>query len=208
MELAVFNKEGEDTGKKVSFDEAVFGINPNDHAIYLDVKRIMKNRRQGTSKAKERAEIKGSTRKIKRQKGTGTARAGSLKSPIFRTGGRIFGPRPQSYDNKLNKQVIKLARKSALSYKLKDKVVTVLEEFNMDRPKTKSYVDMLNKLQLNSKKSLFIVSEQDNNLFLSCRNIPNTRLITCDQVTTYDIMDAHHIVIGEKAIEKVQQILG
>src|SRR3989304_9357871 len=167
MKVAVFNKEGEDTGKKIDLSKAIFGIEPNDHAIYLDVKRYLANKRQGTHKSKERSEVAGSTRKIKRQKGTGTARAGSIKSPVFRGGGRVFGPSPKDYGIKINKKVTQLARKSALTYKAKDKNVKVVEDFAFEAPKTKEFVKILNNLKISDKKSLLVLSEQNKNLYLS-----------------------------------------
>src|SRR5680860_597236 len=170
MELSVLNIEGKDTGRKVTLNDQIFGIEPNDHAIYLDVKQYMANQRQGTSKSKERGEIRGSTRKIKKQKGTGTARAGSIKSPLFRGGGTVFGPRPRNYGFKLNKKVKQLARKSALTYKANEMSIMVLEDFNLEGPKTKEMVAIKSNLQLADKKSLFVVPVENNNIYLSSRN--------------------------------------
>ena len=182
MKVAVLDITGKETGRKVDLSDDVFGIEPNEHAIYLDVKQYMANQRQGTHKAKERAEITGSTKKIKRQKGTGTARAGSIKSPVFRGGGRIFGPRPRNYGFKLNKKVKQLARKSALSYKAKDNQITVLEAFSFDEPKTKNYTSLLTSLSLNEGKSLLVLDSSNENIYLSARNIKNAKVITADQL--------------------------
>jgi len=172
MELTVLNIKGEDTGRKVKLDDSVFGIEPNDHAIYLDAKQYMANRRQGTHDSRERSDLKGSTRKIKRQKGTGTARFGDIKNPIFRGGGRVFGPHPRDYRFKLNKKVKLLARLSALSYKVKDEGIIVIEDFKLDAPRTKDYIHILESLKLNDKKSLMVLKESDKNIYLSARNVP------------------------------------
>ena len=206
MEVAVKNIQGEETGRSVTLQDAIFGIEPNDHAIYLDVKQYMANQRQGTHKAKERAEIAGSTKKIKRQKGTGTARAGSIKSPVFRGGGRIFGPRPRDYSFKLNKKVKQLARKSALTYKAKDSQITILEAFDFDAPKTKNYVSLLSSLALADGKSLLVLDNIQKNVYLSARNLPNTKVITADKLTTYEILDARHLIMSEKAVEILEGI--
>jgi len=203
MELAVYNKEGVDTGRTVSLDDAIFGIEPNDHAIYLDVKQYLANQRQGTHKSKERWEIRGSTRKIKRQKGTGTARAGSLKSPVFVGGGRIFGPKPRDYSFKLNKKVKVLARISALAYKAKNQGIVVLEDFQMDAPKTKDFVQMQKNLQIDGKKSLFVFAESNKNVYMSSRNLQKTKVITLSDLNTYNIMDASVLVISENTINKI-----
>jgi large subunit ribosomal protein L4 len=174
----------------LSFKESVFAVEPNDHAIYLDVKQYLANKRQGTHKAKERAEIAGSTRKIKRQKGTGTARAGSIKSPLFRGGGRVFGPRPRSYEFKLNKKLKKVARKSALSLKVKNENLIVLEDFNFEAPKTKEFVQLSKNLQIDNKKTLLVLSEQNNNVYLSSRNLQYSKVVTISELNTYDIMNA------------------
>jgi large subunit ribosomal protein L4 len=176
MELAVFNKTGKETGRKVELMDTIFSIEPNDHAIYLDVKQHLANKRQGTHKSKERNEIAGSTRKLKKQKGTGGARAGSIKSPLFTGGGRVFGPQPRDYSFKLNKKVKQLARKSALSYKAKNNEITVLEDFSLDAPKTKDYMAVLANLQINGKKSLVVLNEPNKNIYLSSRNLSGTRL--------------------------------
>jgi large subunit ribosomal protein L4 len=207
MELSVIKYTGEDTGRKVSLTDAVFNIEPNDHAIYLDVKQFLANQRQGTHKSKERAEVAGSTKKIKKQKGTGTARAGSIKSPVFRGGGRVFGPQPRDYSFKLNKKVKVLARKSALTYKAKDQQIAVLEDFNFEAPKTKSYIDLLTKLALTEKKTLLVLSEPNKNIVLSGRNLKNTKVTTADQLNTYDVLHADNLVLLESSVEKIQNLL-
>ena len=185
----------------------MFGIEPNDHAVYLDVKQYLANQRQGTHKAKERAEIVGSTRKIKRQKGTGTARAGSIKSPIFKGGGRVFGPRPRSYSFKLNKNVKRLARKSALSIKANDKAIVVLEDFQMEAPKTNEFTGMLKSLGLDGKKSLFVLGESNNNVYLSSRNLKGTEVVTNSELSTYKIMNANSLVLFEGSLEGIESTL-
>jgi len=205
MELAVYNKEGKDTGRTVSLSDAIFGVEPNDHAIYLDVKQYLANQRQGTHKAKERWEIARSTRKIKRQKGTGGARAGSLKSPVFVGGGRIFGPLPRDYSFKLNKKVKQLARLSALSHKAKNQGIVVLEDFTMETPKTKEFAQVQKNLQIADKKSLFVFAEPNNNLFLSSRNLQKTKIVTLSGLNTYNIMDASVLVFSESSIHVLQQ---
>ena len=207
MEIVVKSPQGEETGRSVTLDDAIFGIKPNDHAIYLDVKQYLANQRQGTHKAKERAEIAGSTKKIKRQKGTGTARAGSIKSPIFRGGGRVFGPRPRDYGFKLNRKLKQLARRSALSYKAQQEQITVLENLTLDAPKTKQYLDLLNGLSLSDHKSLLVTKEVNKNVLLSARNIRHTRVTTAAQLNTYEILHATHLVISEDAVEAIQQSL-
>lgn len=200
MELSVLNIKGEDTGKKVTVSEEIFGIEPNTHAIYLDVKLYLANQRQGTHKSKERAEVSHSTRKIKRQKGTGGARAGSIKSPVFVGGGRIFGPRPRDYGFKINKKVKVLARISALSVKAKSDAISILESFTFDAPKTKSYLNVLSSLSLSNKKTLLILPAVDSNVYLSSRNIPKTKVTTVDSVNTYDLMNADRLLISESAL--------
>ncbi len=207
MNIAVVKNNGEDTGRKVSLSKDIFSIEPNDHAIYLDVKRYLANQRQGTHKTKERADIVGSTRKIKKQKGTGTARAGSIKSPIFRGGGRVFGPRPRDYSIKLNKKVKALARKSALSYKAIDKAISVLEDFSFEAPKTKEYLELLKSLSLNEKKTLLVLPASDKNIVLSGRNIKNTKIITADQINTYDVLNADTLMLVESSVEKIEKSL-
>ena len=207
MNVAVVKNNGEDTGRKVSLSKDIFSIDPNDHAIYLDVKQYLANQRQGTHKSKERADIVGSTRKIKKQKGTGTARAGSIKSPIFRGGGRVFGPRPRDYSFKLNKKVKALARKSALSYKAKDKAISILEDFTFEAPKTKDYLAMLNSLSLNDKKTLLVLPQSDKNIVLSARNVQNAKITTAEQLNTYDVLNADTLVILESSVEKIEKTL-
>lgn len=208
MELSVLNKQGEDTGRKINLPDEIFNIEPNDHAIYLDVKQYLANQRQGTHKAKERAEIIGSTKKIKRQKGTGTARAGSIKSPIFRGGGRVFGPRPRDYGFKVNKKTKVLARKSVLTYKAQENHITVLEQFSMESPKTKDYLSFLTNLELNNKKTLFIVSDTDKNLYLSSRNLKHAKVTLADSLNTYELLNCDNLIISEKSLENIQISLG
>jgi large subunit ribosomal protein L4 len=205
MELSVLNIEGKETGRKVTLNDQIFGIEPSDHAIYLDVKQYMANQRQGTHKSKERAEITGSTRKIKKQKGTGTARAGSIKSPIFRGGGTIFGPRPRNYGFKLNKKVKQLARKSALTYKASEQSILVLEDFNFEGPKTKELVAIKTNLQLVDKKSLFVLPVENNNIYLSSRNLQDVSVVIASELSTYQILNAKTIVVLEGAVEKIEE---
>ncbi len=205
MELTVLNIAGEDTGKKVELKDTIFGLEPNDHAIYLEVKQLLANKRQGTHKSKERSEVVGSTKKIKRQKGTGTARAGDIKSPIFRGGGRTFGPSPRDYRFKLNKKVKRLARFSALSYKAKLNEIKILEDFNFEAPKTKDYVSMINNLEVDSKKSLLVIAQPNRNLVLSSRNIPGTEVITLSELNTYKIMNASALLFVESSLNQLQE---
>ena len=207
MDVAVLKYSGEKTSKKVSLADDVFGIEPNDHAIYLDVKSYLANQRQGTHKSKQRNEVAGSSKKIKKQKGTGGARAGNIKNPQFKGGGRIFGPTPRDYSFKLNKKVKDLARKSALSYKAKDNSIAVLEDFNFESAKTKQYLSLLSALSLADKKTLLILPETNKNIVLSGRNIQNTKIITADQVSTYDVMNADNVIFVESAISKVENLL-
>ncbi|WP_297792607.1 50S ribosomal protein L4 [uncultured Eudoraea sp.] len=207
MKVAVLDVKGKETGRKVDLSDAVYKIEPNNHAIYLDVKQYMAHQRQGTHKAKERAEIVGSTRKIKKQKGTGTARAGSIKSPIFRGGGRIFGPRPKDYTQKLNKNLKRLARKSALSLKNQDKAIMVVEDFNFDSPKTKEFVQVLKSLGLENKKSLFVLGDSNNNVYLSSRNLKGYEVVTNSELSTYKILNANQIVLLEGSIEGIESNL-
>jgi large subunit ribosomal protein L4 len=200
MKLKIIDIQGKDTGKTVTLNKEVFEVEPNDHAIYLDVKQHMANRRQGTHKAKERSDVAGSRRKIKKQKGTGTARAGDIKNPLFRGGGRVFGPRPRDYSFKLNKKVKRLARVSALSYKAKGKAISILDEIKFETGKTKEYVQMLENLKLDDKKTLFVVNEQNNNLYLSSRNLRGTKVVTFDRLSTYDIMESQQIVFDSAAV--------
>ncbi len=203
MKVAVVDINGKETGRKADLSDAVFGIEPNKHAVYLDVKHYLANQRQGTHKAKERGEITGSTRKIKKQKGTGTARAGSIKSPVFRGGGRVFGPRPRNYGFKLNKGLKRLARKSALSLKASDKAITVVEDFNLDAPKTKDLVAILKALGIESKKSLIVLGESNNNLYLSSRNLKTSNVVTYSDLSTYNIMNANNVVLTEGSVEGI-----
>ena len=207
MELSVLNIEGKETGRKVTLNDQIFGIEPSDHAIYLDVKQYMANQRQGTHKSKERGELEGSTRKIKRQKGTGTARAGSIKSPVFRGGGTIFGPRPRSYGFKLNKKVKQLARKSALTYKANEKSIVVLEDFNFEAPKTKEMVALKNNLQIADKKSLFVLPVENNNIYLSSRNLQGVSVVIASELNTYQILNAKTIVLLEGSVAKIEEAL-
>jgi large subunit ribosomal protein L4 len=204
MEVAVINIEGKETGRMVNLNETIFGIEPNDHAIYLDTKQYLASQRQGTHKAKERAEIVGSTRKLKRQKGTGTARFGSIKNPEFRGGGRIFGPRPRFYGFKLNKKVKQLARKSALSYKAKENKIIVLEDFSFEAPKTSTMAGMSSNLNIMNKKSLFVLSEQNKNIYLSSRNLQGVEVVTISDLNTYNIMKASTLVLTESAVDVLQ----
>ncbi|MBG6131075.1 large subunit ribosomal protein L4 [Aquimarina sp. EL_43] len=204
MKVAVIDINGKETGRKADLSDAVFGIEPNDHAVYLDVKQYLANQRQGTHKAKERAEIVGSTRKIKKQKGTGTARAGSIKSPIFKGGGRVFGPRPRSYSFKLNKNLKRLARKSALSIKANDKAITVIEDFTFDTVKTKNFTAVLKSLGLENKKSLFVLAESNKNVYLSSRNLKSSEVITSSELSTYKILNANNVVLLESSLKGIE----
>ena len=204
MELAVVNTSGKETGRKVNLDDSIFGIEPNDHAIYLDTKQFLANQRQGTHKSKPRGEVSGSTRKLKKQKGTGTARAGSIKNPLFRGGGRMFGPEPRYYGFKLNKKVKQLARKSALSYKASSNNIIVLEDFLFEAPKTGEIVKMGNNLNIADKKILFVLPEQNKNIYLSSRNVQGVEVITASELNTYEIMKASTLVIVESAIDVLQ----
>ena len=205
MKLDVYNIDGKTTGRSVDLPSDVFGVEPNEHAVYLAVKQFNAAQRQGTHKAKERGEIKGSTKKIKKQKGTGTARAGSLKNPLFRGGGRVFGPRPRSYDIKLNKKVKSLARASALSHKASQGAIKVLEDFNFDTPKTKNYSNVLSALGLEGKKTLLLVSESNDNVYLSSRNLQKTNVSVFSETNTYEIMNANVVLIAEKAVGQMSE---
>ena len=207
MEVAVLKSSGEKTSKKVSLSDEIFGIEPNDHAIYLDVKSFLANQRQGTHKSKQRNEISGSSKKLKKQKGTGGARAGNIKNPQFKGGGRVFGPVPRDYSFKLNKKVKDLARKSALTYKAKDNSIAVLEDFNFDKPKTKQYLTLLKALALGDKKTLLILPEASKNVVLSGRNVQNSKVTTADQINTYDLMNADNLIFVESSISKVENLL-
>jgi large subunit ribosomal protein L4 len=207
MEVAVIKSSGEATSKKVNLSDSIFAIEPNDHAIYLDVKSYLANQRQGTHKSKQRNEISGSSKKLKKQKGTGGARAGNIKNPQFKGGGRIFGPQPRDYSFKLNKKVKDLARKSALSYKAKVNSIAVLEDFTFDTPKTKQFIGLLKSLSLGDKKTLFVLPEGNKNVVLAGRNVENSKITTADQINTYDLMNADTLVFVESAISKVENLL-
>jgi large subunit ribosomal protein L4 len=204
MKVAVLDINGKDTGRQVDLSNEVFGIEPNNHAVYLDVKQYLANQRQGTHKAKERGEIAGSTRKIKKQKGTGTARAGSIKSGVFKGGGRMFGPRPRNYGFKLNKNVKRLARKSALSIKANENSITVLEDFNFEAPKTKNFTAVLKALELDNKKSLFVLGGSNNNVYLSSRNLKGSEVVTTSELSTYKILNANQVVLLEGSLEGIE----
>ena len=207
MEVKVLDITGKDTGRKVELLDSVFGIEPNNHAVYLDVKQYLANQRQGTSKAKERAEIAGSTRKIKKQKGTGTARAGSIKNPLFRGGGRVFGPRPRSFSLKLNKSLKRLARKSALSIMVKESNLIVVENFNFETPSTKNFINVLNALGLENKKSLFVLGESNKNVYLSSRNLEKAAVVTSSELSTYGILNAGRVVLTEGSVAGIVENL-
>jgi len=200
MEVAIVNISGKETGKKVKLNSKIFGIEPNDHAIYLDVKQYLANQRQGTHKTKERAEISRTTKKLKRQKGTGGARAGSMKSPLFVGGGRVFGPRPRDYSFKLNKKLKNLARLSALSYKAKENNISIVEDFSMDQVKTKAYADIMKSLNLSDKKVLLVLPQTDKNIYLSSRNIEKNKVTTAADINTYDVLNATTLVFTESAV--------
>ena len=204
MELAIHNIKGKDTGRKAKLSKNIFAIEPNDHAIYLDVKQYLANNRKGLHKTKERAEIKGSTRKIKKQKGTGTARAGSIKNPLFRGGGRVFGPRPRSYDQKVNKKVKRLARKSALSYKAKSKAIMIIEDFDFSKPNTKDYLSILTALDLQAKKTLMVLNGGNKNIYLSSRNLKKSKVVLSSELNTYEITDATNLLILESAVDGLE----
>jgi large subunit ribosomal protein L4 len=207
MELNVLNKKGEDTGRKVTLNDAVFGIEPNDHAIYLDVKQHMANKRQGTHKSKERSEVTGSTRKLIRQKSTGGARRGDIKSPVMVGGGRVFGPRPRDYSFKLNKKVKALARKSALSYKAKENAITVVEDFNMEAPKTKDFIAFVKDLKLDGKKILMVLPANNKFVYLSARNLKSTDIVTVSELNTYKVLDAGNLLLTESSIAIIEENL-
>ncbi|WP_428223343.1 50S ribosomal protein L4 [Flavobacterium sp.] len=207
MEVKVLDINGKDTGRKVQLSDSVFAIEPNNHALYLDVKQYLANQRQGTHKAKERAEVTGSTRKIKKQKGTGTARAGSVKSPVFKGGGTIFGPRPRNYSFKLNKALKRLARKSALTLKAKESNLIVLEDFGFEAPSTKNFINVLKSLGLENKKSLFVLGGENKNVYLSSRNLQKSSVITNSELSTYAILNANNLVLLEGSLEGIEQNL-
>jgi len=204
MKLSVFNIKGEETGREIDLDQSVFGIEPNEHAVYLDVKQFLANKRQGTHKVKTRNEVSGSTKKLKKQKGTGTARAGSIKSPVFRGGGTMFGPEPRDYSFKLNKKVKQLARKSVLTEKAKAEQISVVEDFNLETPKTKDFLNILTSLKIDNTKSLVILGENNKNIFLSSRNLKNTKISTAADVTTYDLINADRVVFLESSVALIQ----
>jgi large subunit ribosomal protein L4 len=204
MEVTILNKEGKETGRKVNLNDSIFGIEPNDHAIYLDTKQYLANQRQGTHKAKERGEVAGSTRKIKRQKGTGGARAGNIRNPLYRGGGRVFGPTPRFYGFKLNKKVKQLARKSALSYKASSNNLIVLEDFSFEAPKTKEFIQISNNLHFDNKNSVIVLPEQNNNIYLSSRNVQGVEVVTSAELNTYKIMKASKLILVESAVDVLQ----
>jgi large subunit ribosomal protein L4 len=207
MEVSVVNISGKATSKKVSLNDAIFGIDPNDHAIYLDVKQHLANKRQGTHKSKERNEVSGSTKKLKKQKGTGGARAGSIKSGTIVGGGRIFGPRPRDYSFKLNKKLKRLARMSALAYKAKESNITVLEDFSFDAPKTSKYADLINNLKLSDKKTLLVLGESNKNVYLSSRNLTNAKVVIASDLNTYDILNATNLLLVESSVKEIENLL-
>ena len=207
MEVVVLNVSGQETGARVQLPDSVFGVEPNDHAIYLDVKQYLANQRQGTHKSKQRNEIAGSTRKLHKQKGTGGARAGSVKSPLFNGGGRVFGPQPRDYSFKLNKKLKSLARKSALSYKAKDNQIVVLEDFNFDSIKTKNYIQLVASLNFADEKTLLVLPSANNNIYLSSRNIKKAKVITADQLSTYDILNAGRLLLTANSVKTLEEAL-
>lgn len=207
MELSVFNIKGEDTGRKVTLNDSVFGIEPNDHAIYLDVKRYLAAQRQGTAKTKERSEISGSTRKLIRQKGGGGARRGDINSPLLRGGARVFGPQPRDYSFKVNKKVKALARRSALSYKVQENALVVVEDFDFEAPRAKSFLEVVNNLKVADKKLLMVLPEANKNVYLSARNIQRTKLAIAKDINTYAVLDAAVMVVTESALEKIESVL-
>lgn len=207
MQVEVLNISGKKTAKKVELTDSIFGAEPNDHSIYLDVKHYLANQRQGTHKSKERAEIARTTKKLKRQKGTGGARAGSMKSPLFIGGGRAFGPRPRDYSFKLNKKVKALARISALTYKAKDNAITVLEDFTFEAPKTKSYIDLMKNLNMTDKKTLLVLGNANKNVYLSSRNLPKAKVVNAADLNTYDILNAENVILSESSVKVIETIL-
>ena len=207
MEVSVLNIKGQETGRKVTLSEAIFGVEPNDHVVYLDVKQYLANQRQGNAKSKERSEISGSTRKLGRQNGGGGARHGDINSPLLRGGARVFGPTPRDYGFKLNKKVKALARKSALTYKAQENAIVVVEDFNMDAPKTKEFVAIAKNLKIDGKKALFLMSDTNNNVYLSARNLQGSEVIEASKLNTYKVMNADVVVITEKSLETIDGIL-
>lgn len=207
MELAVVDKNGKATSKRVKLNDAVFGVEPNEHAIYLDVKQYLANQRQGTHSARERSEVRGSTRKIRKQKGSGGARFGDIKNPLFRGGGRVFGPRPKDYSFKLNRKLKQAARRSALSLMASEKAITVVEDLKFDAAKTKDYVQFLDNLKLSDKKTLLVLNEQDKNLYLSSRNLKGAKVVTVSELNTYGILNANNLLLSESSIATIEKSL-
>ena len=207
MEVSVLNIKGQETGRKVTLNEAIFGIEPNDHVLYLDVKQYLANQRQGTAKSKERSELSGSTRKLGRQKGGGGARHGDINSPLLRGGARVFGPKPRDYSFKLNKKVKTLARKSALTYKAQENAIVVVEDFNLEAPKTKEFVAIAKNLKIDGKKSLFLMAETNNNVYLSARNLKGSEVMEANKLNTYKVLNADVLVITEKSLQTIDGIL-
>lgn len=207
MQVEILNISGKKTSKKADLVDAIYNAEPNDHCIYLDVKQHLANKRQGTHKSLERAEINRTTKKLKRQKGTGGARAGSMKSPLFIGGGRVFGPKPRDYSFKLNKKVKRVARVSALSYKAKENAITVVEDFNFEAPKTKNFVDLLKNLNLSDKKTLLVVPANNKNVYLSARNIQGTHVVKASDLNTYDILNANNLILAEGSVKEIENIL-
>jgi len=206
MEVVVYNVSGALTDRKIKLDDAIFGIEPNDHAIYLDVKQFMANRRQGTHSSKEKSQLTGSTRKLKKQKGTGGARAGSIKSPLFKGGARVFGPHPRDYDFKLNKKLKKLARKSALSYKVKDESIMIVEDFTFENPKTRNFTELMKNFKTEGKKILLVTSSVDMNVLLSSRNLAKVKVIQASDLNTYEILDAGRLLLTESSVKEIESI--
>jgi large subunit ribosomal protein L4 len=207
MEIKVVNIEGKETGNKVTLSDSIFGIEPNDHAIYLDVKQFLANQRQGTHKSKQRNEISGSTRKLHKQKGTGGSRKGGIKNPLFRGGGRVFGPQPRDYSFKLNKKLKALARMSALSYKAKNNDIVVLEDFNFETPKTKNFISLVNNLKIAGKKSLLVLGASNDNVYLSSRNLQKSKVITAYEISTYDLLHADKLVLTSSSVKTIEESL-
>ena len=206
MEVVVYNISGAQTERKIKLDDTIFGIEPNDHAIYLDVKQFMANRRQGTHSSKEKSQLTGSTRKLKKQKGTGGARAGSIKSPLFKGGARVFGPHPRDYDFKLNKKLKKLARKSALSYKIKDESIMVVEDFTFETPRTKNFTELMKNFKTEGKKMLLVTTSVDMNVLLSSRNLAKVKVIQASDLNTYEILDAGRLLLTESSVKEIESI--
>jgi len=206
MEVSVLNNTGKETGRKVNLPDEIFGITPNDHAIYLDVKQYLANQRQGTHKSKERGEITGSTKKLHKQKGTGGSRKGSIKNPLYKGGGRVFGPRPRDYSFKLNKKVKALARKSALAYKAANTAIAVLEDFTLDAPKTKEYLKFLQNFSAVDQKTLLVLSDVNTNVYLSSRNLPKAKVTTVNQLNTYELLHADRLFISESSLPRIEEL--